>query len=279
MRIEKPIQSAVQQVRGRAGQGGKYCGVAPISLTCIFQKEEDKAIQCEKNERLTKKSVDQNDRRERLVKASRDITSASKKAIFQLHRAEPGKAGGTLKSAAQMLERIRERISSRVAAELQGGCESRFRRYYSPGIQEYVEAREMLEYLREGRLMGVERMQAELDEACEKEGHGLKVRLEEGDYVLGVADVTGELMRQAVGKGGKGDVEGLMEVWMFLQGVWNEMVGFEGFREILGKDYEGKMKIMKTSLEKVERTCFDLAIRRAEMGEVGYEGLKRRRVK
>lgn len=223
-------------------------------------------------------NVDQNDRRERLIKASRDITSASKKVIFQLHRTEPGRADRTFKSASQMLERIRGIISSRVAVELQAGSESRFRRCYSPGVQEYVEAREMLEYLQEGRLMGAERMQAEMDEVCEKDGHGLRVRLEEGDYVLGIADVTGELMRQAVGKGAKGDVEGLLGIWVFLQGIWKGMIGLEGFQGMVGKDYEGKMKVMKTSLEKVERTCFDLAIRRAEMGEARYEGLKRRRV-
>lgn len=177
-----------------------------------------------------------------------------------------------------MLERIRGTIASRVAVELEAGSESRFRRQYSPGLQEYVEAREMLEYLRQGKMVGVERIQAELDEACGKEGHGLRVRLEEGDYVLGVADVTGELMRQAVGKGGKRDVEGLSEIWGFLQEIWRGMVGLEGFKSIVGRDYEGKMKVMKTSLEKVEKTCFDLAIRSAEMGESGYEGLKKQRL-
>ncbi|GBG67352.1 hypothetical protein CBR_g489 [Chara braunii] len=74
-----------------------------------------------------------NEKRERLVKASRDVTIHSKKVIFQLHRISAEKREEILNQAEKDLEMIRTQQISRVASELQGDEYWKFRRAYSPG--------------------------------------------------------------------------------------------------------------------------------------------------
>jgi predicted translin family RNA/ssDNA-binding protein len=210
--------------------------------------------------------------RERLVKASRDTTQASKKLIFALHRApRPGTPGHdfALTAARSDAARIRELIAVRIAGEIDGeDCYARLQRAFSPGLQEYVEGALLLGYMDGGSLVPREELERELQNACEASNIGFSMPLDPGDYVLGVADLTGELMRLAVGAAANGDVETPFRVRAFLE----PLLGcFEGLltqrRGPLMRDLPGKVAVFRQSLAKVERTCFDITMRRAEFGD------------
>jgi predicted translin family RNA/ssDNA-binding protein len=217
--------------------------------------------------------------RERLVKASRDTTQASKKLIFALHRApRPGTPGHDFALAAARADaaRIRELIAVRIAGEIDGeDSYARLQRAFSPGLQEYVEGALLLGYMDGGSLVPREELERELQGACAASNVGFSIPLDPGDYVLGAADLTGELMRLAVGAAANGDVETPFRVRAFLE----PLLGcFEGLltqrRGPLMRDLPGKVAVFRQSLAKVERTCFDITMRRAEFGDGAARGMQ-----
>uniref|UniRef100_A0A7N1A191 Uncharacterized protein n=1 Tax=Kalanchoe fedtschenkoi TaxID=63787 RepID=A0A7N1A191_KALFE len=81
-----------------------------------------------------------NDKRERLVKASRDITMNSKKVIFQVHRVSKDNKDEVLKKAEKDLKAVTDQHLARLVKELNGTDFWKLRRAFSPGVQEYIEA-------------------------------------------------------------------------------------------------------------------------------------------
>lgn len=77
------------------------------------------------------------DRRERIIKISRDITALSKKLIFHLHRVTQRNPKAILAEAKPKLEEL-EGLFDRLKEDLQGERYWRYQRSISPGIQEYV---------------------------------------------------------------------------------------------------------------------------------------------
>jgi hypothetical protein len=77
------------------------------------------------------------DRRERIIKTSRDITALSKKLIFHLHRVTQRKPAAVLKEAQPKLEELSKLFDS-LQDDLAGERYWRYQRQISPGVQEYV---------------------------------------------------------------------------------------------------------------------------------------------
>uniref|UniRef100_M4DFJ4 Uncharacterized protein n=1 Tax=Brassica campestris TaxID=3711 RepID=M4DFJ4_BRACM len=77
----------------------------------------------------------ENEKRERVVKASRDITINSKKVIFQVHRLSKDSKEEVLEKARKDLEAVREQHFARMMKELQGTDFWKLRRAYSPRIR------------------------------------------------------------------------------------------------------------------------------------------------
>ncbi|CAI5532323.1 unnamed protein product [Closterium sp. Naga37s-1] len=134
-----------------------------------------------------------NERRERLVKASRDVTIQSKKIIFAIHRATTPRA---LAAAAQQLASLRAHHMAQVARELQEEDYWRFTRAYTWGLQEYVEAASFLHFRQTGRLLTLAEVNGAFEGIVDRDGRTFHMHA--ADYVLGLADLTGEVMRLAV---------------------------------------------------------------------------------
>lgn len=77
------------------------------------------------------------DRRERIIKTSRDVTALSKKLIFHLHRVTQRKPALVLKEAQPKFEEL-SRLFQGLQEDLAGERYWRYQRQISPGIQEYV---------------------------------------------------------------------------------------------------------------------------------------------
>eukprot|EP00177_Eucheuma_denticulatum_P001094 GFKZ01001991.1.p1 GENE.GFKZ01001991.1~~GFKZ01001991.1.p1 ORF type:complete len:185 (-),score=45.51 GFKZ01001991.1:659-1213(-) len=180
-----------------------------------------------------------------------------------------------MKRASAAIRVVLSQIAAKIAVEMADDSDVRFRKFYSPGMQEFVEAREMLEYMRNGKMAGFTKLQEELMEACNLSGHGRVVRLEEADYVLGVADLTGECMRMAVQRAGKGEVMEVSDIMTFVTDIWVWMSVMEEKKSFEGKDFATKMRVMRSSLEKVEKSAYQIKIRMAESGAQAWDGNKK----
>lgn len=134
-------------------------------------------------------------------------------------------------------------------------------------MQEYVEAVTFLSYLQHSSLPDPEQLQAELDAACAANPGPHRIPLDPADYVLGVADLTGELMRAGVAAAGEGDLERVDAVRKFLTEIENGLAPLGGCGPRIGRDFSSKMRVLRQSVMKVEKSCFDITVRRAEFGD------------
>jgi predicted translin family RNA/ssDNA-binding protein len=175
------------------------------------------------------------DRRERIIKASRDITASSKKIIFTLQRVR--NVGQPLppfvhKANAQYWDTIAKQYAH-IAADLQALNAHRYPQI-TGGNQEFIEALSFQHYLERQSLISYEdakekvrelsqpkvegskdlgetKLEGEGDgkektaegkevdmEGSSKAGDSPVVPLTPEDYILGICDMTGELMRFSV---------------------------------------------------------------------------------
>ncbi|KAK5135087.1 hypothetical protein LTR08_005612 [Meristemomyces frigidus] len=242
------------------------------------------------------------DRRERMIKASRDVTAASKKIIFTLQRvralAQP-LPQHVHKANTPYQTTISAQLAS-VAGDLQGLNAHRYARQVSGGCQEWMEAVSFQVYLETGRLVSWEEARAML-RAMGRAGGGGKgeggggavgVELSAEDYVLGIYDMTGELMRFAITAMAMSgalpavspppqqhaDADTAMDVDVDAAApaqprtLLTDMRALRAALESLdprgsgpfAKEAEKKAEVMRTSVEKVEKALYGLIVRGAE---------------
>ncbi|RKP06846.1 Translin [Thamnocephalis sphaerospora] len=188
---------------------------------------------------------DHHDRRERLVKLSRDITVAS--------QADTSCLDATQSAYADILAMLH-----RVSDELEGSGYYRYERSVAPALEEFVEAAVYRHYLVENRLVTLEELCGELQRAgCER------LPLTETTYLLGVADFTGELMRRAINAVASGERSTALQICSFLRPL---VQSFEALTltEAGGRQLGRKMGTMHASMAKVEQACCSVSIRQSE---------------
>ncbi|KAL9107908.1 MAG: hypothetical protein Q9227_007230 [Pyrenula ochraceoflavens] len=217
------------------------------------------------------------DRRERIIKASRDITALSKKIIFSLQRAQNINArlpANLAKDAGTKKQAIHDLFKS-IEPDLQGINAWRYQRSICFGYQEYIEAASFQQYLENGTLLSMQDLAASLPEEIPPAS--------EEDHILGLFDLTGEMMRFAITyTATHGKVPSCIhseDVDMERQSedlsqrtCLTDLQQLRGSFEILDtkgnkqieKEYDQKMKVMKTSVEKVENVAYGLAVRKGE---------------
>jgi len=195
-----------------------------------------------------------NDKYERLVKLSRDITIQSKRAIFSLLRREESAE----KLADDALEKFAaiKKLLKQISTETSNEDRYKFARAVSPGIQEFIEAVTLLYYIKEKRLVTYE----EVDQLFFAfDGHS--VLLTHYDYMLGVADLTGELMRMAINRIGSREFSEAESICQLLRSIHQEFSTFGYEHREMGK----KINVMKASLRKVENACYNVKVRGSEV--------------
>lgn len=182
-----------------------------------------------------------NDRRERLIKTSRDVTALSKKLIFHLHRFSlasgwPGDASRTqnarlLHEAHAKLDEIYAVLMSCAEAEALVSTTNRpsptmlrFERFLGGSLEELVglahtshqiEAAAFLYFLEHDTLMPLAHVQAPLRSMAHPFVGAARltqlVYITPTRYLLGLSDVTGELMRFAINAVGATDAPAILE--------------------------------------------------------------------
>ncbi|KAF2765689.1 Translin [Teratosphaeria nubilosa] len=235
------------------------------------------------------------DRRERIIKASRDITAASKKIIFTLQRvrslAQP-LPGHVHKGNKQYYDKIAEQLTA-VVRDLQGLNTYRYARQISGGCQEWMESASFQHYLEFGEIISydaaVKQLQAiskpapkpkdtrpdlptpdtHTNDAPQTEDIGVDLTPE--DYILGIYDMTGELMRFAItAMATSGSLPTLpnspsnRNVLTDMRALRSALEALETGSGPFAKDAEKKAEVMRQSVEKVEKALYGLTVRGAE---------------
>ena len=89
----------------------------------------------------------------------------------------------------------------------------------------------------------------------------LSVHIPPMEYMLGIADLTGELMRVAITSIGIGDIKKPFELCSFLRHIYDGFLLFGSANKELAR----KMYTLKQSLQKVEAGCYTLQVRGSEI--------------
>lgn len=236
------------------------------------------------------------DRHERIVKLSRDCTIQSKRVIFLLHRI--GSDANKTKVLAEADQKIHDVLVlfRGIALELEEGDPYLHHSAYLPGVQEFIEALSYLEYLKTRTLLSLDRAQHYLvfsrsevptptlvaeaqqekgDKNKEEGGEGETAResghaepaakevvlpLNPVDYVQGIADLTGELMRLSINAVGGGNRDLPFQILPFVQAVHCGMLSLPPINQV-----SRKLSVLRASLAKIEQTCYTLKIRGSEI--------------
>ncbi|KAK5049418.1 hypothetical protein LTR84_004347 [Exophiala bonariae] len=206
------------------------------------------------------------DRRERIIKASRDITAQSKKIIFALQRVrELGRPihASITNQIKPMYSTINDLFTG-IIPDLQGINAYRYRSNITGGTQEFMEALLFQHYLETQHLLDYEGAAKRLPE-------GILLTYE--DYVLGVFDMTGELMRFAItymatngrlpGSSGSGSADS--SILTDMQQLRMELEGLDtGGSYALNKEFAQKLKTTRQSTEKIESGVYSMIVRGKE---------------
>ncbi|XP_006006876.1 translin-associated protein X isoform X3 [Latimeria chalumnae] len=218
------------------------------------------------------------DKFERLVKLSRDITIESKRTIFLLHRVtSTSNADEILTESETKLDGVRQKIKQ-VAYELVGEDMHQYHRAFSQGLQEYVEAVSFRHFIRTRSLISLEEINSLLVFTTDEKADGsecqtspdslessyktLCLQVTFTDYLLGIADLTGELMRMCINSVGNGDIDTPFELSQFLRQIYD---GFSYIGNTGPYEVSKKLYTLKQSLGKVENACYTLKVRGSEI--------------
>jgi len=234
------------------------------------------------------------DKKERIVKLSRDITIESKRIIFCLHRIrderDPSREA-ILEEANTRLQEVRENLWRQVAKEVEKEDHHQYLRAYSAGLQEWIEALSFYHFLRNNKIISYEEVSMQLVfeesnnvnaenetdtpadtitmsteepiETSENQTEPSFVTIPPSEFILGIADLTGELMRNAINALGAGNMEVCFTLLEILQCM------AEGFGQIDKKDaprdFGQKLWTLKQSCKKVEAACYAISVRGSEI--------------
>ncbi|KAG9011046.1 hypothetical protein FRB94_008973 [Tulasnella sp. JGI-2019a] len=206
------------------------------------------------------------DRRERIIKISREITLLSKRIIFSLHRLLVDHSAVTSEDARTTALRKTDPQFAAVRAQfalIHGELEGealywRFAKSISGGIQEYIEALSLAYYLEHCTLIPFSKVK----ESLKSEDGTLFVPLTAENYVLGVSDLTGELMRLVITSiGTQGTtLKQVQDVGAFVRSC---SADFDGIIPYV-RELRDKQKTTNQSLQKIESAAYGLSVRGAE---------------
>lgn len=130
---------------------------------------------------------------------------------------------------------------------------------FKPTMEQAEETEQDLSADKQGTTGGTE-----TNEGCSKSldlGQNMVVCVPPSEYILGVADLTGEMMRRAINSVGAGDLDRPFEICNFLQEI-------EAAYASLGnanREVNRKLYTLRQSLRKVETACYTLKVRGSEI--------------
>jgi len=169
------------------------------------------------------------EKREDLIRGSRNVVKTSKLLIYAIQRQD-------LIEAEKLVEQIRQEISA-LEKHVSGHSELRFSPAYKIAVQEFVEAMALYYFIKEKKLV----TSSELNVDAES-------------YLLGICDLTGELVRKAVNSAISRSFALAVEIKDFVSEIYGEMLKFNFRNGNLRKRFDS----IKYNLKKLEDLVYDI---------------------
>lgn len=172
------------------------------------------------------------DKREILIKSSRDVLKLSKQVIYALHRSDND-------AAKKHVATIRKEFTKldKLASE---SCELSKVGAYRVAVQEYVEALCYYGYVIDKKI------------PTSKE---LKVISKL--YLLGICDLSGELVRKAINDAIKGEMSSALEIKELVEMLYGELLNFD-FRD---GETRKKFDSIKYNLKRLEDLALNIKLK------------------
>jgi predicted translin family RNA/ssDNA-binding protein len=130
------------------------------------------------------------------------------------------------------------------------------------GVQEYIEAKTFHHYMRHNGIPDWVEVQKDLTYPAEGEEEEFRLPLVPTEYMLGLGDLTGELMRRCINCVGTGHLDTCREVCVFMRHIYKGFAGVNcpGCREMGRKVYTLRQSLLKT-----ENACYTIHVRGSEV--------------
>ncbi|MBI4440665.1 hypothetical protein HY639_00715 [Candidatus Woesearchaeota archaeon] len=170
--------------------------------------------------------------REELIKKSRDVLKLTKQVIYAVHRDDMKEADALVREMQRQLKLLNEYVTKNKKMYHEGS--------YKVAIQEFVEAMLYYHFVRDKRLMTRADLGVETDY-----------------YLLGLCDLSGELVRKAIAAASKGNYKEPFVIKDFLDKIYEELLRFD----IRESELRRKFDSIKYDLNKLEDVCFDLKLK------------------
>lgn len=206
---------------------------------------------------------DKHDRFERIVKTGRDITIESKRIIFLLHTIDKkSKQESVLCEADLRLQNVAQNHFKAISRELENQDPYLYLKAYRNGLEEYIEAVTFYQYLSSRNMKNWLELGKALTYTNSEKSKSIQILITPFEYILGISDLTGELMRQCINNLATGDSASCYETCNFVRNMYK---GFLGCVSISNKEINRKLCTLKQSLHKMENVCYTIKIRGSEI--------------
>jgi predicted translin family RNA/ssDNA-binding protein len=172
-------------------------------------------------------------KREAVIGLSRTILHSSKQAISSTHRKDLKGAAGHLKSAESAIKKSRKHIGFDPRLTLLGA--------FSVSMQEYVEAKTFLHFVKTRKLLPFSSLSVDPE-----------------DYLIGLADLTGELSRKAVLLTIAKNYDSVSLVREFVTGIHDFFLTLSLRNGSLRKKYDA----IKWNLKRIEDILYDIEMKK-----------------
>ncbi len=183
-------------------------------------------------EEMKKEVLIFDEQRELLIKKSRDVLKLSKQVIYAAHRADLKEAEKLASTMKKELKELNQYIEKNHKMYHQGS--------YKVAVQEYVEAMLFYGILKENRLFTKKELDVDTDY-----------------YLLGLADLSGEVVRRAILDATEGDYKSPLKAKELVSEIYAWLLQMDIREGELRKKFDG----IKYDLRKLEDLCFQLSLK------------------
>ncbi|XP_050589954.1 translin-associated protein X isoform X2 [Bombus affinis] len=208
---------------------------------------------------------DKHDRFERIVKFGRDITIESKRIIFLLHTIDKkSKEESVLREADMRLQKVARTLFKSIAHELEDQDPYLYLKAYRNGLEEYVEAVTFYQYLKCDNMKSWLEIEKTLTYNNPEISNvkTIQVLVNPYEYILGIADLTGELMRLCINNLAAGDRTSCYQTRNFVRDMYTCFLGCTNTSNRL---MNRKLCTLEQNLHKIENVCYTIKVRGSEI--------------
>ena len=184
-------------------------------------------------ENMRKKYHEFDRKRETLIKGSRDLLKLSKLIIYAVHRNDIK----TAKTSIARIKKIHSTLKKLVSSDPVLGATGA----YKVAVGEYAEALLYYHFIKENKIPT----------------HA-QLKMNPENYLLGLCDLTGELVRKAVFLAGKGKYAEVIKIKNNVDEIYGEILKFN----LRNSDLRKKSDSIKYNLKKLEDLVLQLKLKR-----------------